>query len=204
MVVVDALQKHNAYQRQAFDDSVACFLEPIPENVKQRMRRIVAAACVRPTDRVLDVGTGAGALIPFIRRQGAHHVLGCDLSPAMLAEARRRHPNVPFWQGDVLHLPRAFGVFDVVFFNAMFANLWDQAKVLRAISGRLAVGGRIVISHPMGAGFVRELKAGHDRLIPHGLPDASELASLIRYLPLRKRRFQDEPQLYLCVLIHRL
>ncbi len=202
--MVDGLRIHNAYQRQAFDDSVAWFREPIPENVKRRMRRIVAAACVRSTDRVLDVGTGTGALIPFIRRRGTHRIMGCDLSPAMLAEARRRYPSVTFWQGDVLHLPRAFGVFDVVFFNAMFANLWDQAKVLRAISGRLAVGGRIVISHPMGAGFVRGLKAGHDRLIPRGLPDASELASLIRYLPLRKRRFQDEPDLYLCVLTYGL
>jgi len=46
-----------------------------------------------PGSRVLDVGSGAGALIPHLQRAGVADVLALDLSAGMLGKLRRRLPD---------------------------------------------------------------------------------------------------------------
>ncbi len=83
--------------------------------------RILDAACLRPGDRVLDIGTGTGAAALLTARRVGEtgHVLGIDRSPAMLAKARAKAArsglaNVTFrhMDGTALRLPDAS--FDVI------------------------------------------------------------------------------------------
>lgn len=198
----DERQRHNRYQRRIFKTSVEFFRQPIPEDVQRRTEHIVATARLSPNDRVLDVGTGIGVLIPYIERYGVRYIVGCDLSPEMLAEARKCYPHVLFWCGDVIDLPRELGPFDVVFFNAVFGNVWNQRDTLQTTSTHLTPAARIIISHPMGASFTVQLRREDPQLVPHPLPKEKLLAELIESLPLRVQHFQDEERLYLCVLQH--
>lgn len=198
--MADRRQRHNAYQEQTFEKHVAFFSEPIPDDIEQRTACIVAAAKLARADRVLDVGTGTGVLIPHIQRFAVRDIVGCDLSVAMLTEAQKRYPDVRYWHGDVIELPESLGPFDVVFFNGMFGNVWDQRETLQTISTHLTQGGRVLISHPLGAAFVEELRKSDPRMVPHSLPRKERLTSLIEDLPLELRQLQDEEQLYLCVL----
>ncbi len=195
-------RQHNLYQRRVFDENVEFFRQPIPEDVERRTQQIVAAAKLKAKDRVLDVGTGTGVLIPHIQRCGVRDIIGCDLSEPMLAEARKRYPGVKFWCGDVIDIPAALGPFDAIFFNAVFGNMWNQQDTLRVSAGHLHRNGRIIISHPMGAAFAKELAAQDPRMIPHTLPGEKRVAELIRDLPLTVQAFRDEKLLYLCVLEH--
>ncbi len=195
-------RQHNLYQRRVFDENVEFFRRPIPEDVERRTQQIVAAAKLKAKDRVLDVGTGTGVLIPHIQRCGVRDIIGCDLSEPMLAEARKRYPGVKFWCGDVIDIPAALGPFDAIFFNAVFGNMWNQQDTLRVSAGHLHRNGRIIISHPMGAAFAKKLAAQDPRMIPHTLPGEKRVAELIRDLPLRVQAFRDEKLLYLCVLEH--
>lgn len=194
-------REHNRYQRRIFDSKVECFRQPIPADVEGRTAQIVAAARLEASDRVLDVGTGIGVLIPHIRRIGVRDIVGCDLSEPMLAEARKRYPEVDFWRGDVIDIPESLGPFDAIFFNAVFANMWSQRDALKISAGHLARRGRIIISHPMGAAFAGKLAAEDPRMIPHTLPGEGRIAELIHDLPLNVEAFRDEQDLYLCVLV---
>ncbi len=109
MPCADDRQRHNRYQQRIFDTSVECFRQAIPADVEKRTEQIVAAANLGAGDRVLDVGTGIGVLIPYIQRCGVGRIVGCDLSAAMLSEAQERYPNVRFWCGDVVDIPREMG-----------------------------------------------------------------------------------------------
>ena len=202
MTSPESRQDHNRYQQQIFEREVDFFLKPIPKEVQRRTAQIVAAADLNAEDRVLDVGTGIGVLIPHIRRCGVADITGCDLSEPMLAEARKRYPAVIFWCGDVVDLPSELGPFDAIFFNAVFGNLWDQREVLRICTRLLAPRGRIVISHPMGADFAEKLAAQDSKMVPHAHPGRTQLAKMIDCLPLRVKVFRDEKDLYLCVLDH--
>ncbi len=202
MPYADDRRQHIRYQQRIFDTSVECFRQAIPADVEKRTEQIVADANLKAGDRVLDVGTGIGVLIPHIQRSGIRCIVGCDLSAAMLSEAQKRYPNVRFWCGDVVELPREMGSFDVVFFNAVFGNMWNQRDALQSASAHLTAAGRIIISHPMGAAFAKQLRADDPKMIPHSLPSKKVTAELIRGLPLKVQHFSDEERLYLCIVEH--
>jgi SAM-dependent methyltransferase len=62
--------------------------------------------------RVLDLGCGTGrALDPLLER--GYEVVGCDLSPSMIAVAAERHPGVELHAADMRRLPD-LGPFDLV------------------------------------------------------------------------------------------
>lgn len=65
-------------------------------------------AMVPPNQRVLDIGCGTGAATAILRDNGAR-VSGIDLSPNMVAQARRLHPDIGFSVGSMtsLDLPDA-------------------------------------------------------------------------------------------------
>ncbi len=192
--------EHNVYQDRVFTSAIDYFRKPIPADIQQRTERIVAAAELKPAYRVLDVGTGTGALIPHIQHYGVQSITACDLCPVMIDEATQSYPDVHFWSGDVVDLPATLGSFDVAFFNAMFGNVWDQQKTLQITAGRLTAAGRLIISHPMGAAFVRQLQQRDPNLVPHTLPSRAETVKMIEGTSLSLIRFQDEPDLYISVL----
>jgi ubiquinone/menaquinone biosynthesis C-methylase UbiE len=78
-----------------------------------RLRRFVEP---RGDERVLDAGTGTGALA-FALAPLVAEVVALDLVPELLAEGRKRageFPNVSFVEGDVTSLPADLGAFDLV------------------------------------------------------------------------------------------
>jgi riboflavin kinase len=198
--MVDARRRHNRYQYETFDSCVDFFKEEIPQDVQQRLQQIVDVAGLTCEDAVLDVGTGIGALIPYIQARGVRRVVGCDLSGAMLAEAEKCYPHVTFWCGDIVDFPLSFGHFDAIFFNAVFGNVWDQRDTLVRAIQLLSNRGRIIISHPMGSAFVSQLSREDPSLVPHTLPSMVRLTAMIDGLELDLCHLQDEASLYLCVL----
>ncbi|WP_313442181.1 class I SAM-dependent methyltransferase [Novosphingobium sp.] len=108
----------------------------------------IAAAAPQPGERVLDIGCGAGAssfaLAPKLGPSG--HVLGIDISAALLDHARRNAPaGIPatFALADaaVAELPHA--AFDVLFsrFGVMFFE--DPDAAFAHMRKALVPGGRL-------------------------------------------------------------
>jgi SAM-dependent methyltransferase len=82
---------------------------------------------------VLDVACGTGnSLVPFLRR--GFDVTGCDISPAMLAQAASKAPGVPLLEADMRELPR-FGAFDlVVCFDDSLNHLLTEDELTSALA----------------------------------------------------------------------
>lgn len=197
-----AREAHQAYQKEFFDKNVGFFTRPIPEDVEERTALIVEAAGLTAGSRVLDVGTGTGVLIKFMLAVGVkpENIVACDLSQQMIAQAQARYPQVNFHLGDVTELPSSVGKFDAVFFNACFANLFDPKATLEYVSHFLTAGGCIVISQPVGRGFVEHLHEYEPQLVPHHMPTGDELNAWCTEFNLHRREFRDEGKLYLAVL----
>ena len=193
---MDNRQAHNRYQRALFRDEIDNFRESTPREVVPRLKQIVELAHLERSDRVLDVGTGTGVLIPYIRRYGVRKIVGCDLSSMMLKEAKKQHPDVLFWCGDVVNMPDTQGSFDAVFLNAMFGNVWDQWETLQKVATLLAARGRIYISHPLGSRFVADLHEKDPRRTPHLLPDIHCLRELTATLGLKILYCKDFTEFY--------
>ena len=80
--------------------------------LEQQVVRFVAPA---GDERVLDSGTGAGALA-FALAPHVREVVAVDLVPELLEQGRKRvgqFPNVTFVEGDATKLPFELGSFDL-------------------------------------------------------------------------------------------
>ena len=85
-----------------------------------------------PVGRALDVGTGTGAgALEIAKRFRDAEIVGLDVSPAMLEEARRLAPDIEFVVGDASALPFGEGEFDLVAHANMIPFPDETARVLR-------------------------------------------------------------------------
>lgn len=116
-----------------------------------------ALAALQPGEVVLDLGSGGGFDV-FIagRKVGpAGRAMGVDMTPEMLAKARRNIAayrersaldNVEFRLGEIEHLPLADASVDVVISNCVINLSPDKPQVWREISRVLKPGGRVAVS----------------------------------------------------------
>ncbi len=82
---------------------------------------------------VLDVGTGPGGFLGYLRDRGHRgRLVGLDTSPAMLAEAERAWPDVTWVQGDVQSLAFGEGEFTWVTARHMLYHVPDLPRALGA------------------------------------------------------------------------
>lgn len=102
--------------------------------------------------RVLDIGCGTGANLPWLvpRVGETGHIVGLDYSPAMLERARQRvesngWTSVELVQGDAVSLDAVQGSFDAILSTYCFGLLYDIEKAMIRAIDRLRPNGRIVI-----------------------------------------------------------
>jgi ubiquinone/menaquinone biosynthesis C-methylase UbiE len=140
---------HQDLIRDQFSRQASVFNAAAPIASADALQMIVAAAHPGPDDRVLDVACGGGlvarAFAPHVR-----HATGIDVTPAMLAEARKAAAekgldNISWDQGDVTTLPYADGSFTIVATRFSFHHFLDPLAVLREMVRVCAPGGRIVV-----------------------------------------------------------
>jgi SAM-dependent methyltransferase len=113
--------------------------------------RLLAAAAIAATDRVLDIGCGTGQLSRDAARAASNgSVLGVDLSSAMLdvaaaRAARERLTNVTFEQRDAQIHPFAAAGFDLVLSRTGAMFFGDPVAAFANLGRAVAPGGRMVL-----------------------------------------------------------
>ncbi len=116
-----------------------------------------AIAALQPGEVVLDLGSGGGFDVFIAGRKVGNtgRVIGVDMTPEMLAKARRNTAkyqertgldNVEFRLGEIEHLPVADNSIDVVLSNCVINLSPDKPQVWSEITRVLKPGGRVAVS----------------------------------------------------------
>src|SRR5712691_9178721 len=110
-------------------------------------------ADLRPGERVLDLGSGAGLDVLLSARRVAPdgHAYGVDMTDEMLAVARANQEkaavgNATFLKGTIEHIPLPDASVDVVISNCVINLAADKRAVLREAYRVLGPGGRLAVA----------------------------------------------------------
>ncbi len=142
----DVVTEHHRQITEQFTRQAAPFaaLHAVDESVAL----MASAAGLTGTDRVLDVACGPGLVACGFARVAAH-VVGVDLTPAMLDQARARQAaegisNVAWDVADGEALPFVDGAFSVVVSRYALHHFLRPAVVVAEMARVCAPGGRVV------------------------------------------------------------
>jgi uncharacterized protein len=126
--------------------------------------RVAAHAAGQP---VVDAGCGPGHVTAYLAERGAD-VIGLDLSPEMVSEARRRFPGPTFQVGDLRRLSRpatSHGWAAVLgWYSLVHLAASELPEAVAALVRPMVPGGMLVLALHVGA-EVRHLEEWFDQQV---------------------------------------
>jgi len=143
---------------------------------------LVAAAALRPGERILDVACGTGVVtrLAAARVGGTGAVAGLDVNPGMLAVARSTAPGdaaIDWYETSAEAMPLADDSFDVVLCQMGLQFIPNKVQALKEIRRVLGPGGRVVLNLP---GPIPELFVGmRDALAQHIDPQCARFVDVV-------------------------
>ncbi|WP_116248585.1 class I SAM-dependent methyltransferase [Nocardiopsis sp. FIRDI 009] len=149
---------------------------------------------------VLDVGCGSGQVTALLRDLGVD-ASGIDLSPGMLAVARRDHPDLEFREGSMtdLDVPDASLGGIVAMYSTIHVPLAELPEVFAGFRRALAPGGECLVAFQSGEGtlhldegFGHEISLDFHRRTPEAVADLLEDAGLEVHVRTWRARAEGE------------
>ncbi|GAB3939699.1 class I SAM-dependent DNA methyltransferase [Micromonospora vulcania] len=103
--------------------------------------------------RVLDAGCGAGRMSRYLADRGCR-VQGVDLSPSMVAMARRDHPDLAFTVGSLTELPYPDDQFAgvLLWYSIIHTPPAGQARIFAEATRVLRPAGHLLVGFQAGEG----------------------------------------------------
>lgn len=128
--------EHAGWQRAA-----ARYADTFGAVTAQAAEPLLDAARVTARSRVLDVATGPGYVAAVAAKRGAR-VVGIDFAPAMIADAKRAHPEIEFRVGDAEALAEPDAAYDAVVMSFGLLHLARPEAAIAEARRVLVTGGR--------------------------------------------------------------
>ena len=174
----------------------------LTEALSTFLEQIVPTFGLLPGQKILDVGTGTGILIPFLLKAvgPTGQVSAIDYAEKMvkICKAKYAHlPNVTFTVQQVETLDFPSQTFDAVTCFGLFPHLENKEKALRQLNRILKTNGKLIIAHALSS---REIKAHHHNassvVAKDILPTAAMMKKLLKQAGFEKINIIDKPGQY--------
>ena len=138
-------QTYQAFEHAGWERAAAAYADSFDHATRLFVPLLLDAAAVRDGADMLDVACGTGTLTAAVAARGAR-ATGVDFSPAMVAEARTRHPGLAFHEADAQSLPFDAACFDAVLINFGVHHFPHPQRALAEARRVLRPGGRLAFT----------------------------------------------------------
>ncbi len=156
-------------------------------------------------DKILDIGTGTGVMIPFYEKKlGAGCVVAVDYSEKMIEVARskfpeKEHPQVTFQVADVYDL-KYDSEFDLVVCYSCFPHFVDKPLAIEILTKALKKGGRLAVAHSNSADKINGVHmSGGIEIKNDFLPRMEKLKQLMTEHGLEVTFERDDEDYFICI-----
>jgi ubiquinone/menaquinone biosynthesis C-methylase UbiE len=169
------------------------------------LEKLVPIFGLQSGQKVLDVGTGTGILIPFLRSAlgPSGSITAIDYAENMVQICRTKHAhfnNVTIKLQDVEDLDLPSASFDAIICFGFFPHIDNKVKALANLYHVLKSGGRLIIAHALSS---TEIKAHHHKassaVASDVLPEEPEMRQLLQRAGFAEISINDERGHYLCL-----
>ncbi len=171
----------------------------------EKVQYIVNLLDIRGGDKILDIGTGTGVMIPFYEKilvDGC--VVAVDYSDKMIEVARskfpeKEHPKVAFQVADVYDL-KYDSEFDLVVCYSCFPHFVDKPLAVELLVKALKKGGRLAVAHSNSAEKINGVHmSGGVEIKNDFLPSMEKLKQLLTEHGLEVTFERDDEDYFICI-----
>jgi len=165
-----------------------------------KIRYLLSFLTIPPSSTVLDVGSGTGILIPFLREKmgSSGLIVELDVAEEMLEVARRKfgEESIEYHQGSAERYKDSRR-YDLVIVYSSFPHFWDRDLALQNLISLLPEGGELSIAHSESRQTINQRHRGDGAPPAFTLPPGEELARELKKRGLEITRVIDNQELYL-------
>jgi len=194
----------NPKQKDFFDEKAAVW-DKITVHDLEKVQYIAELLGIQGGDRILDVGTGTGVMIPFYEKYLVDgSVVAVDYSGKMIEVARskypeKEHPMVSYLVSDVYEL-KYDGEIDLVVCYSCFPHFVDQPLAVKILSKALRKGGRLVVAHSDSAKKINGVHINGGVEIENDfLPSMERLKQMMKTNGLTVTFERDDESYFICI-----
>ena len=193
----------NPKKKKFFNEKAEIWDEITVHNL-EKVQYITEMLGIHGDDRILDVGTGTGIMIPFYERYLVNgSVVAVDYSEKMIEVARskypeKEHPKISYIVSDVYDL-KYDSDFDIVVCYSCFPHLVDQTLALKILSKALKKGGRLVIAHSDSAKTINGVHMNSGEVRNDCLPSMELLKQMMKESGLEVTFERNDENYFICI-----
>ncbi|MGI6776823.1 MAG: class I SAM-dependent methyltransferase [Acetivibrionales bacterium] len=185
-------------------NSLAEKWDTIVNHDEGKIRYIVATAGISEGQKVLDVGTGTGVMIPFLHSciGDKGEIIAVDVSEKMVEQAKNKFSfkNVQFIVGDVLEADLPENYFDCIMCYSMFPHFSDKKYAVERLSGYLKKNGKFVICHSQSREAINKIhKDASHHVKDDRLPAANVIKEYYKNANIQTVTIVDNEELFIVV-----
>jgi demethylmenaquinone methyltransferase/2-methoxy-6-polyprenyl-1,4-benzoquinol methylase len=194
----------NPKKKDFFNEKAGVWDEISVHNL-EKVQYIAELLEIHGGDRILDVGTGTGILIPFYERYLVDgSVVAVDYSEKMIEVARskypeKEHPLISYLVSDVYEL-KYDAEFDLVVCYSCFPHFGDQPLALKILSKALRKGGRLAVAHSDSAKKINGVHMNGGVAVGNDfLPSMELLKQMMKESGLAVTFERDDESYFICI-----
>jgi 2-polyprenyl-3-methyl-5-hydroxy-6-metoxy-1,4-benzoquinol methylase len=173
----------NESDRKDFFDQRAHIWDEISPHDLEVVNMLADALEFEGHEKVLDIGTGTGIMIPYYRQRTSGGITALDMSEKMIEVAMSKYPSeeydVEYVVSDLYEYDPAKR-FDIIVCYSCFPHFTDKVGAIRHLASLLKDGGKMMISHGCSRDHINHVhEQSGDTVCDDRLPDMGTMRSMM-------------------------
>ena len=190
-----------------FFDNIAKEWDNIIEVNEEKINTLLSKLDIKENERVLDVGTGTGVLIAFIKKLNKNgYIRGVDLSNGMIEVARKKYKHIPNLDFEIIDVENEVikEKYNKIILYSMFPHLENKTKTIKTlVKNNLSDNGKLMIAHSNSREFLNNMHKEKDEAVSEArLIPIDNQVKLFEDIELNVVEAFENDQMYYLVLIN--